>query len=630
MSNTLQAKSYNRLPNPRKTFLLALAMCAALAALISYVAYSPDTVSGFLLVKILRIEPPSRFQLCFSLALLAAPIAGAVSFAASKSFHNGVFAGPKAAADNSHGSARLLSSPRDLKETFDVWEGSDAAPAAGVVVGGIGDDPCRLLTKQTPHALVLGSTGAGKTVSCLFPTIANMVASGSNAVVLDPKGECHALFAGYARSRGYDVYHLDFANPRQSHGWNPLQPSIDCARGLCGRSADELLAELRALAGALMPREPRTAPIWRDNACAVFCGAAAAVVGEPGIDDTQRNLSSVAAVANLPQDALLELAESLADGSAASVPLSRVAAAAPETYAGFISNLNAAIGPFCDPGITAMTGRNDVCASDLADPERKVLVFIGFDGANAGYTPLVSAFVSSMMRSLTRIAAARPGKRLPRDVYWLLEEFGQLPQMEGFAQHLMVMRSAGQHAIVVAQSLAAIEDVYGPKCADSIIDNLGTTVYLNSNSPATQKRLSAQLGTYTYVAEGSSKRGLAEEPCRSSSMQGAPLLRPEDLAKWDWRTGHLVICDGQAYACSSLAVHNCFVGDDLGLDGREPTGSVLAELAPAPLPKRTDAPAVWQPKAKTKGATDEGADFGQEAPEGAKLVSRASFDPRIM
>lgn len=630
MSNTLQAKSYNRLPDPRKAFLLTMTVCTALAVAISCIAYSPGEASKFPLVKILQITPPGRFQLFLSLILLGASVAGAVAYTTSKCFHNGVFAGPKAAADNSHGSARLLSSPRDLKEAFDVWEDDNAAPVAGIVVGGIGDDPCRLLTKQAPHALVLGSTGAGKTVSCLFPTIANMVASGSNAVVLDPKGECHALFAGYARSRGYDVYHLDFANPRQSHGWNPLQPSIDCARGLCGRSADELLAELRALAGALMPREPRTAPIWRDNACAVFCGAAAAVVGEPGIDDAQRNLSSVAAVANLPQDALLELAESLADGSAASVPLSRVAAAAPETYAGFISNLNAAIGPFCDPGIAAMTGRSDVCASDLADPERKVLVFVGFDGANAGYTPLVSAFVSSMMRSLTRIAAARPGKRLPRDVYWLLEEFGQLPQMEGFAQHLMVMRSAGQHAIVVAQSLAAIEDVYGPKCADSIIDNLGTTVYLSSNSPATQKRLSAQLGTYTYVAEGSSKRGLAEEPCRSSSMQGSPLLRPEDLAKWDWRTGHLVICDGQSYACSSLAVHNCFVGDDLGLDGREPTGSVLAELAPAPLPKRTDAPAVWQPEVRAKETTNGGEAYEQEAPEGAKLVSRASFDPRVM
>lgn len=64
------------------------------------------------------------------------------------------------------------------------------------------------------------------------------------------------------------------------------------------------------------------------------------------------------------------------------------------------------------------------------------------------------------------------------------------------------------------------------------------------------------------------------------SLHEAKLFRPEDLARWDWRAGHLVVDRGDVFACSSLPLSKTFVGDSLGLGGREPDAAKLDELRP--------------------------------------------------
>lgn len=625
-------KSYNTLPHPAKTFVISLSVCAALSALIAFALYDPISVESNSLIQLLRIRAPTKlllFAILLSASALLALTSARISYS---SFHNGAFAGPRPVMDSSCGNARLLSKPSDLRTAFSIWSKGNPSPPAGLVVGGIGANRSELLVKEIKHAIVLGSTGAGKSVTCLFPTIANVISAGANAIVLDPKEECFALFAEYARANGYKVVHLDFSRPRCSDGWNPLAGAIDCANARNGRTRDELVGELRRLACTLIPDEKKSgSKVWVETARILFRGAAALVVEKEGLDEQERNLASVASIVNLSQEDVAEIAEALPIDSAARIPLLSMAKAAPETYAGYLTNLNSKLDPFTDPGIVLMTDHCNITANMLADPNEKVLVFIGYDGTSGEHTPLITAFISSMMRDLSQIARNSTGLRLPKPVYWLLEEFGQLPPMDDLPRHLMIMRSTGQHAVVVAQSVSAIEDAYGKQAASAIIDNLETTVFLSTNSLDTAETLSRKLGCYTYESVNHSARGSwsQTESGSTTSMQSARLLQPEDLLKWDWRTGHLIIDKGQAYACSSLAIQSSFVGDELGLNGEEPTGETLARLAPERQAENNSKPRMWIPNQKNR--TSVTADLAKAIETTEHLQSSTgAFDPRIM
>lgn len=625
-------KSYNTFPRPTKTFAISLLVCAALSAFAAFALYDPSFIEDNPLAQLLRIKAPTK-PLLFAILLLASALLALTNARISNSsFHNGAFAGPRPAKDNSRGNARLLSKPSTLRAAFSVWSKDNPSPPAGLVVGGIGANRSKLLVKEIKHALVLGSTGAGKSVTCLFPTIANIISAGANAIVLDPKEECFALFAEYARINGYKVIHLDFSRPRCSDGWNPLDGAIDCANARNGRTRDELAGELRRLACTLIPDEKKSgSKVWIETARILFRGAAALIVEKEGLDERERNLASVATIVNLSQEEVAELAEALPIDSTARVPLLSMAKAAPETYAGYLTNLNSKLDPFTDPGVVLMTDHCDITANMLADPDEKVLVFIGYDGTSGEHTPLITAFISSMMRDLSQIARNSTGLRLPKPVYWLLEEFGQLPPMDDLPRHLMIMRSTRQHAVVVAQSVSAIEDAYGKQAASAIIDNLETTVFLSTNSLNTAETLSRKLGCYTYESINHSARESwsQTESGSTTSMQSARLLQPEDLLKWDWRTGHLIIDKGQAYACSSLAIQNSFVGDELGLNGEEPTGETLAHLTPEKQAENNGEPHIWIPSRDNRASVTADLAKAIETTERVQPSARA-FDPRVM
>lgn len=100
--------------------------------------------------------------------------------------------------------------------------------------------------------------------------------------------------------------------------------------------------------------------------------------------------------------------------------------------------------------------------------------------------------------------------------------------------------------------------------------------------------------------------------------RGAP-VRPEDLAKWDWHAGHLIIDRGDVYACSSLPLSKTFAGDLIGLGGDEADAAKLAQMRPErPVKNLRPAPVwTWQ--------GDDEATFG----EIAAAISGVG-DPRFM
>ena len=82
---------------------------------------------------------------------------------------------------------------------------------------------------KSPHYLLIGSTGSGKSVTVSIPLAIHFAtAKEKHSVVLtDPKGELFRTTGKIFKDNGYDVITIDFRNPTKSDRINIMQPIID-------------------------------------------------------------------------------------------------------------------------------------------------------------------------------------------------------------------------------------------------------------------------------------------------------------------------------------------------------------------------------------------------------------------
>lgn len=75
------------------------------------------------------------------------------------------------------------------------------------------------------HELYIGTTGSGKTTTCIEPQIRAISSQKNkpNLFISDPKGEIYLHNARHLKEQGYNVQVLNFKNVQFSNCWNPLE-----------------------------------------------------------------------------------------------------------------------------------------------------------------------------------------------------------------------------------------------------------------------------------------------------------------------------------------------------------------------------------------------------------------------
>ncbi len=81
----------------------------------------------------------------------------------------------------------------------------------------------------TMHELYIGTTGSGKTTTCIEPQLRAISSQKNkpNIFVSDPKGEILLHHAKHLKDNGYNVQVINFKNIKYSNCWNPLQEIYD-------------------------------------------------------------------------------------------------------------------------------------------------------------------------------------------------------------------------------------------------------------------------------------------------------------------------------------------------------------------------------------------------------------------
>lgn len=218
-----------------------------------------------------------------------------------------------------------------------------------------------------------------------------------------------------------------------------------------------------------------------------------------------------------------------------------------KNYMGFAS---AKMQLFQDTGISLMTSKDEIGFKDI--DERPTALFLKIPDERQERYPLASLFVTQLYKRLVEKANTHKDLKLKRNVYFLLDEFANLPRFPDFGKTMAVGRSRGIFYELVIQSYSQLYKVYGDQEGKVIRDNCPIQVYVGSEDAQTNEEFSKQLGNKTIEMESittSSGPDGKDNKSKSKNVQQRPIVYPHELNEFTQNQGYLIIKSFSPNAC---------------------------------------------------------------------------------
>lgn len=479
----------------------------------------------------------------------------------------------------------------------------------GVPVRAVLDKKGKLEVNFLPgvHSLVIGATGSGKTTTFINPMIQLLAATncGSSMIMTDPKGELFSLHSQFLKDRGYNVLLLDLRDTYSSSRWNPLEsiwdmyqdyahtgdgirahrdamsdyPDLKQPDGPANdgevwiewngsayadpthcqddiavakqRIYDEMYEDLNDLISVICPIENEKDPLWEKGARSIIMATCLAMLEDSederlGMTKEKFNFFNLNKALTNSENEFQALKEYFQgrDPLSQAVTLSRqVLSAADQTMSSYMSIAFDKLNMFNDRGLCGLTSATDINAAEFA--ERPTALFMKIPDEKDTRHGLAAVFVLCMYKALIKVASAREDLSLPRSVYFILDEFGNMPKIEKFDKMITVGRSRKIWFNMVVQSYSQLNNVYGEQVADIVKSNCGMKMFIGSNDIGTCKEFSELCGNMTVrTTSTSSSLGSKEgDVSVSSQTQVRPLIYPSELQKLNNKvsTGNAII-----------------------------------------------------------------------------------------
>ena len=454
---------------------------------------------------------------------------------------------------------------------------------------------------QNIHTLVIGTTGSGKTTQFVDPVMQILSESGKHPcfVVSDPKGEIYTNHSQKLRRLGYNVLVFDLREPFKSTCWNPMTRAYDLNQeainlhkhvivhhnedprktnlklasttyysewyefkgfafgaraelesymnGLKQNLKNEAFEDLRDIATTLCPIQSQQDPIWDRGAKDMVLATMLAMLEDSenpalGMTREKYNFYNLSKILNIKDNDPYNPIKTLTDYFKGRDPLSlsiqlanQIISNNEKTASSYMGIVTDRMSLFSDMGICYATSVNEMELKTFC--VKPTALFIKIPDEMQTRYPIATMFISQLYKTLVDIAT-KHGGTLPKDVYFLLDEFGNLPKIEGFDAMITVARSRKIWFLLILQSYAQLTIKYGQEVARTVEDNCNIHIYIASNDRETQKKFSERCGNISVETESTSiskgkdpgKDGKDNKTTNVSvQVESRPLIYPEEL-----------------------------------------------------------------------------------------------------
>lgn len=411
------------------------------------------------------------------------------------------------------------------------------------------------------HVGVIAATRLGKTTSYVIPTILSfaMQKKKRSMIISDPKGELFRRTAATLRAQGYNVKLLNFRDYSHSECWNPLTPIfrkyrkavtvadevrlVETENGLRNQFRDVVYDDQRELDGAValarammmddvgndidtvaamfMATESLKDPYWDDAARETFKAFLWAMLEDSDKADNPitEDTYSFSTILSLLLTMHSGKGMTLEDGgyftkrnrSCRSYQIIKdtLLDNADTTRACILSVFDTKLAMFRECAMRLITSCNSFEVSELTDGP--TAIFIDYRDELKVHYQIISLFIQDAYRYLIEQANDNSEGKLDVPFYFILDEFGNFPAIKDFETTISACAGRNIFFILIIQSYAQLNNVYGAAVAEIIRDNLNMHVFMGSNNPETLEAFSRECGQKTRISPLSALNGNTEE-----------------------------------------------------------------------------------------------------------------------
>ncbi|MBO7527905.1 MAG: type IV secretory system conjugative DNA transfer family protein [Clostridia bacterium] len=450
------------------------------------------------------------------------------------------------------------------------------------------------------HALIIGTTGSGKTTFVLEPAIRCYAHSAEKPcmVITDPKGELYNNHSVQLRKEGYRIIVLDLRNPYSSSRWNPMDnafmqynkahnlhkevkvyknanPTELGYKKICDSYGEEWYGfnkiaypdrttletelasksqtlineaenELREIAATILPIESKTDTSWEQGAQDFVYSMMLAMLEDsqnPELGMTREkfnfyNVSKICTTRDSDPDNMMGTLKKYIEGrdvlSKVKALATTVVNNAPNTTRSFLGVMQPKIAIFQDMGVCYATSATDISFDDFID--QPTVLFIKVPDEKESRHCIATMCISQIYKKLIEIASNSPGLKLKKPVYFILDEFANLPKIPKFDSMITVARSRRIFFEVAIQSYSQLDNKYTKEVADTIKGNCNIQIFIGTEDQKTREEFSKMCGDVTLKINNTSVSRSDKKDSdanRTTNTQNVtrPLIEPYELGQ---------------------------------------------------------------------------------------------------
>ena len=418
-------------------------------------------------------------------------------------------------------------------------------------------------------------------------------------VITDPKGELYNNHSIQLREEGYRIITIDLRNPYSSTRWNPMEHSFNMytrahnlesevkvykgasPKDVKGFKAisdhygnewygfngiayptkealtqdleakkqsliNEAENELREIASTIVTVESKTDQGWERGAQDFLYGLMLAMLEDsqyPELGMTKDkfnfyNLVKIATYRDTDGDNMMKTLQQYTTGRdvLSKVPAltSTVVNNAPNTTRSYLGVLQPKIAVFQDMGICYCTSGTDISFEDFTD--QPTVLFIKVPDEKESRHSIATMCISQLYKTLIETASQKPNLQLSRPVYFLLDEFANLPKIEKMDTIITVARSRRIFFELVIQSYSQLDNKYTKEVADTIKGNCNIQIFIGTEDQKTREEFSKICGEVTLktknVSQNQSERNDRDvTKTIGTQIVTRPLIEPYELGQ---------------------------------------------------------------------------------------------------
>ena len=446
----------------------------------------------------------------------------------------------------------------------------------------VGGKLMQAYTAEENHVGVIAATRLGKTTSYAIPMILSFAKQKKKRgmIISDPKGELYRMTAATLMKEGYKVKLINFRDYKHSECWNLLTPIFrkyrkavsvydevevveteagtrNAFRGKIYESQEELddhLERLRdmlldevgndidTVAEMLITVESQKDPYWEHSSAELLKAYLWAMLEDsdkeenPITEDTYSFSTIMSILASIRDDNSATYNDDgyFTDRGENSRAYRLVKNILLEngniTRRCILAVFNTKMAPLKDCAMRIITSCNSFDMQELIDGP--TAFFINYRDELKTHYQIISLFIQDAYRYLIAQANENASGKLDVPFYFILDEFGNFPAITSFETTISACAGRNIWFVLIIQSYAQLDNVYGKSVSEIIRDNLNVHIFFGSNNPETLDAFSKECGNQTRISPLSALNGSGEE-IEHYALETIPLVPKSMLAHFE-------------------------------------------------------------------------------------------------